>query len=435
MPKAAKPKVTLTDTRLKGLKATGSRYELRDALVPGLHVRISEKGARTFALKTRYPNSEHATARSLGEYPVITLEDAREKAREWRKLIGRGIDPQIVAERERQENLQRLGVTFGAVAGDFIRDKLSGERRGREVARELKNELVARWGDRPITEITDLDIVGVIRAKKRTAPTAARNLLALAKRFFRWVKAQRVYGLKASPVDGLTAKDFDLEASRRDRTLSDDELFAFWRAAERLPYPAGPCYRLLALAALRLNEAARAQRPELDRRDGVWVVPPERMKGRNKGKGQARAHAVPLTGEVVGIFDELPKQSGRYLFSTTAGAKPAWLGDKIKKDLDRRMLLTLKALARACGKDSAVVELRPWVNHDLRRTVRTRLSRLKISEESREAVLAHVRPGIKGTYDTHDYLPEKAEALTLWAAELRRIVWTPYRELAMRGCV
>lgn len=430
MPKAAKPKVTLTDTRLKGLKATGVRYELRDALVPGLHIRVSEKGARTFVLKTRYPGSVHATARALGEYPVIGLEDAREKAREWRKLIGRGIDPQVVAERERQENLQRLGTTFGAVADDFIRDKLAGERRGKEAERELRREFVDRWKDRPITEITDLDVVGVIRAKKRSASTAARNLLALAKRFFRWAKAQRVYGLKASPVDGLTAKDFDLETRRRDRTLGDDELFAFWRAAERLHYPAGPCYRLLALAALRLNEANRGQKPEVDRRDGIWTIPAERMKGRNKGKGQARAHAVPLTGEILGIFDELPKQGGRHFFSTTAGAKPAWLGDKIKKDLDRRMLRTLKALARVRGKDPAAVELEAWVNHDLRRTVRTRLSRLKVSEEAREAVLAHVRPGIKGTYDTHEYLDEKREALTLWAGELRRIVWAPYRELA-----
>jgi hypothetical protein len=40
----------------------------------------------------------------------------------------------------------------------------------------------------------------------------------------------------------------------------------------------------------------------------------------------------------------------------------------------------------------------------------------------REAVLAHVRPGIKGTYDVHDYLDEKREALELWAARLRSLV-------------
>jgi hypothetical protein len=54
--------------------------------------------------------------------------------------------------------------------------------------------------------------------------------------------------------------------------------------------------------------------------------------------------------------------------------------------------------------------------------VRSRLSRLKVTEEAREAVLAHARPGIKGTYDLHDYLEEKREALELWSARLGVIV-------------
>jgi len=86
------------------------------------------------------------------------------------------------------------------------------------------------------------------------------------------------------------------------------------------------------------------------------------------------------------------------------------------------MLLTLKALARRHGDDPSEIQLPHFVNHDIRRTVRSHLSRLKITEEAREAVLAHARPGIKGTYDLHDYLDEKREALELWAARLGEIV-------------
>ena len=64
----------------------------------------------------------------------------------------------------------------------------------------------------------------------------------------------------------------------------------------------------------------------------------------------------------------------------------------------------------------------PWTNHDIRRSVRSQLSRLKIPEEVREAVLAHVRPGIKGVYDKYDYLDEKLEALQLWGRRLHGIV-------------
>lgn len=57
--------------------------------------------------------------------------------------------------------------------------------------------------------------------------------------------------------------------------------------------------------------------------------------------------------------------------------------------------------------------------------MRSNLSALRIAEEVREAVLAHARPGIKGTYDLYDYKDEKLEALTLWAARLLSIVEPP----------
>ncbi len=53
------------------------------------------------------------------------------------------------------------------------------------------------------------------------------------------------------------------------------------------------------------------------------------------------------------------------------------------------------------------------------------MSRLKVAEEVREAILAHARPGIKKVYDVHDYRDEKREALELWAARLRAIVAPP----------
>src|SRR5260370_10958593 len=109
-------------------------------------------------------------------------------------------------------------------------------------------------------------------------------------------------------------------------------------------------------------------------------------------------------------------KKGDFLFSTTFGKKPVCIGNKIKKKIDARMLRTLKALARKRGDDPAKVELAHSINHDIRRTARSNLSRLRVTDEARQAVLAHARPGIKGTYDVYDYADEKREALELWAA-------------------
>jgi integrase len=192
---------------------------------------------------------------------------------------------------------------------------------------------------------------------------------------------------------------------------------------------------MLCRTALRLNEAVDASWDEFNMREKVWVIPAERMKGKDEGKKQARAHAVPLTTEILALLEKLPRfKSGKYLFSTTSGKSPTWIGTKIKERLDRRMLLTLRALARHRGDDPAKVNLQKFVNHDIRRTVRSQLSRLKVTEEAREAVLAHARPGIKGTYDLHDYLDEKREALELWAARLHSIVEPkPANVIALRA--
>jgi integrase len=178
-----------------------------------------------------------------------------------------------------------------------------------------------------------------------------------------------------------------------------------------------------------LNEAADAAWDEFNFPESVWVIPASRMKGK---AAKAQPHAVPLTKDILALLESLPRfKGGRYVFTTTAGRTPAWLTGKIKARLDRRMLRTLKALARTRGEDSALVTLPPFVNHDIRRTVRSRLSRLRVTEEAREAVLAHARPGIKGVYDLHDYLDEKREALELWGARLRSIVEPPPRNVVV----
>lgn len=434
----------LTDRTLKSLKAAarGTRYEVRDAVVPGLAMRVTDTGRKTFVFVARFPGSTNPTRRALGTYGALKLEDAREKARGWVELIQRGEDPAEQEERQRLAEQKRRKHTFAAVAEDFIAEKLPSERGGRAIEREVRQNFVPAWGAKPITDITDDEIAALIKTKARKAPSQARNLLATTKRLFQWAIDQRKYGIKISPAMGLKPNALCGEKTPRDRVLSDDELLALWRAAKRMRYPHGPAYQLLILTGLRLNEVADASWPEFDsailrllrqrsRSNAVdwddleitkclWVIDAARMKAKNS---KARPHSVPLIPEMLKILESLPHfQRGEFVFSTNHGATPAWLGAKIKATLDARMLRTLRALARKRGDNPGSVKLNPWRNHDIRRTVRTHLSRLKISEAASEALLAHVRPGIMGVYDRHEYLDEKREALTLWAVRLRSIV-------------
>jgi integrase len=416
----------LTPTLISGLKPApaGTRYQVMDAQVPGFGVRVTDTGNRTFILRVRYPGGASPSRREIGNCTELSLTDARDKARRWRSMVGQGIDPAAAEAAEAAATAQKQATTFEAVVADFIKEKLPGERKGKDVEREIRRDLMPRWKNRPIASITDLDVIAVIKAKIPDAKTGSRNLLALIKRFFRWAVAQRVYGITVSPCASLQASAIIGEGKGpRDRILSEDEIFAYWRAAARMPYPYGPLYQVLMLTALRISEVADASLPEFDFRSKLWVIPAARMKGKNAGKKQARAHAVPLAADVMAILEQLPRfKDGKYLFSATGGASAVWMGTTPKKRLDRRMLRTLRALARKRGEDFRDVELQHFVQHDVRRTVRSQLSRLKVAEEVREAILAHAKLGIKKVYDVHDYLDEKRDALELWAARLRCIV-------------
>jgi len=122
----------LTDRKLKSLKRDRSledklgHYDTWDTVVPGLGVRVSKTGRRTFVLMTRYPGDQHPARRKLGIYGELTLEQAREKARGWLELIRKGTDPVVAEEEARQAALRLQANTFASVAEDYLALQLIG---------------------------------------------------------------------------------------------------------------------------------------------------------------------------------------------------------------------------------------------------------------------------------------------------------------------
>jgi integrase len=241
-----------------------------------------------------------------------------------------------------------------------------------------------------------------------------------------------------SPCDRLRAKALVGVLRPRSRLLDNDEVFAFWRAIGRLPYPFGPAARMLLLCGQRHREVAHARwaefHPELVallRRHAktgepiAWPSVPVTWKvwsvGEERFKSDA-THLVALSDDLCALLATLPHfQDGDHLFSANTGAKPTVLGSKIKHRIDARMLRTLKALARRRGNDPARVELKPFVFHDLRRVLRTALSALRVDKDVAEMAIGHGKKGLQRVYDQHQHLPELREAMTLWAARLREI--------------
>jgi integrase len=441
-PKIAK--AILTDKKVQALKKTkaapGKRTMTWDGLVAGLAVRVTDQGYCSFVFGARYPGKKFWAVREIGGCDTMTLEAARAKAKNWIELIQKNIDPRAEADRLEKEEARKRADTFSSIAEEYILDKVIGDdtahplqRNGAVVARTIRNVFVAAWKDRPISGISREDVLAIIKASKRKnrrrgGPAAARASLGFIKSLFGWALHQGSYGLDRNVASDIEPRYIIGDKATGTRELSDDEILALWRAADRSAYPICEIYKLLLLTGLRLNEVCGARREEFDFKKGQWVIPSERMKGKNSGPKQARPFLVTLNSAMLQIIDT---EANGFLFTTTRGRVQFHLGSKVKKAIDALMLVELQKIATERGDDPKNTVLPKWTNHDIRRSVRTNLSALKdaagrkIPLEVKEAVLAHVKGALVGTYDLHDFKDEKAEALQLWSERLHEIVNPP----------
>ena len=398
----------LSDQFIKGRSckppaAGKSRVLYPDGIVPGMWLRVTDRGHKSFVLIARYPlKPKHPTPRSLGDYGALTLDQARQKARSWLELIGKGIDPRVEEERQKAAAQRRQANTFAAVAEDFLARHASKLAKKKEAERIIKAEFMKRWAARPITDIAPQEVSAAVRAiVDRGAPYQAHNAFGYLRGLFNWAIGTGEYGVEASPVERLQPAKLIGKREMRARVLTDAELRAVWDAAKAMGYPYGPVFQLLILTGQREREVSEISRPEIVLDKRLWTIPPARMKG-------GAAHEVPLAPAALALIEALPQwPGGDFVFSATAGAKPINGFGKAKVRID---------------KLSGVTD---WKIHDLRRTMRTHLSALPVQDLVRELVIAHARPGLHKVYDQHSYQDEKRRCLELWEKRLLSIVEPP----------
>jgi integrase len=453
----------ITDRLIRSLAPAraGQRYVIWDAVVPGFGLRISDRrdpatgkaAGISYIVMRRLPGESTPTRHTIGRYhpDTLPLAKARDEARAALLLITGGQKPLEEKRRQRREQAERRANTVGAMAEDYIADmRRRGLRNAGEFEAIIRREYLGQvyragqwtsgkergWRDRPLVDIRPQDAARLIRAimtrggdpepgqrrRKSGGDWAAHHALATGKTMFEWAIGQLAYDIETSPFDRLRPKTLIGEKRSRQRILDDAELQVVWEAAKRTGGPYGDMVRLLILTGQRLAQVAEMQRREVDLEKAIWISRAEIMKKTRAGE---QPHATPLAPAALEVLKkrlDAPGHRNGYVFSTTAGERPFSGFSKAKTRLDQEIEKIRQEWA--AGQDSP--EPMPhWTVHDLRRTVRSGLPALQVSDVVAEAVLAHVRRGIAGVYDLYGYLPEKRDALDRWAAKVRSTVEPP----------
>ncbi len=376
----------LTNKTLEALKPTGKRYEVRDAHCPGLSVRVNANGTKTFTATYHYGTKQGRL--TLGTYPIISLGEARDKARAAFREVLEGVDPQAVRRRKNM-NL-REGVDA------FIEQYAKPRNRAwREPERVLKRELVTRFGERDLTMMTRADILEAADAAiARGAQYQANRIVSYSRKMFNWFLERGI--IESSPLLGIRAP---MREQSRDRVLVRDEITRLVTACRAEPFPFGPYTLLLLATAQRRSEVANMRWSEIDWERKVWEIPASRSKN-------GKPHEVPLSPFALAVLKDIPHFEGSDLVFTTTGYSPI---SGITK-----MVLRLQAASETSN----------WRLHDLRRTAASEMARMSIPPYVVEKVLNHVSGTISGVvavYNRYGYDPEKRDALDRWGAFLDQL--------------
>lgn len=376
-----------TDRTLAALPFTSIQRDYYDATLPGFGVRV---GARTKVFFVRYRTEQGPQRRqSLGDYPTVTLADARVLAQHALHGHDEGRDP------AREQSTARVQ-TFGALAVLYLeKHAMRKKRTWRADARMIRIQL-ADWYDRPIrsirrAEVRDLldDIVA------RGAPTVANRVLALVRKMLNFARDRE--WVEANVAAGMPQP---AKETARTRVLSPGELQALWAwLSRRAPKAVNADHWRLSQALLKLRlltaqrgaELLAIRGADLDLEAGWWTIPGTVAKN-------GLAHRVFLSRPAVALLRTLTR---------TDDTTPLFAG--ILGPRHRRAVLV-------------GVPLDDFQPKDLRRTAASLMTGGGVPRETVKRVLNHVDRDITAVYDRYSYDPEKRAALSWWATRLEAIV-------------
>lgn len=377
-----------SDKYLANLKPKEKPFTVREA--KGFTLKILPSGTKTFLYI--YEQGGKRKQINLGVYPYVTLNEARRKYNQLSEQAARGELISLPVKEEEKSAPEIL--TVGKLITKYV--EVSREAHSQEWAYIKEKNLhrgFAGYEDRSADSFSKREAIELIQKAGLGGPGAAKNFHKIARAMYEF--AIDMEFITSSPFERVRKLVPALKVTNRDRFLSEKEIQVLWEAIAKsgMRNMTQRALKLVLVTAQRPGEVVGMHRREIN--GDWWTIPAERAE-----KG-GRAHRVFLTGTA----KELIGTEEGFIFPSV-GKVPHL----------KRMALSFAVWKEKC------FGLPRWTPHDLRRTARTHMSRLKIPKDHAEAVLNHAKEGMVKIYDQYELDEEKKEALQLWEAELLRLV-------------
>ena len=380
----------ITTIAIENMKAGRTRREVPAG--GGLYVVVAPSGWKGFAVRYRFSGRTRRLVLQTG----VTLAQARRLAADAMFAVAQGRDPAVAKQQAKDKAATAAADTVRVIGDEYLKREGSKLRTVGRYADILRRLVYPHLGDRQITSIRRSEINRLLdRIEDHNGPVQAHHSLGVIRRVFSW-HAARSDDFNSPIVRGMGRIKPSERA--RARILSDAELQQVWAAAGATPGPFGPLVKFLLLTAARRCEASGLRWSEITG-DG-WLLPEER----NKTKVELLR---PLSSAARRLLDDLQRFEGCDFVFTWDGRRPITGFSKPKRELDA-----------LCG-------VRGWCLHDLRRSSRSLLSRAGVNVDTAERCLGHVIPGVRGTYDRHQYQAEMLHAFEALAARINQVVNSP----------
>ena len=377
-------------------------YRLKDE--NGLFMEVLPSGKKVWRM--RYWIHQKEGLLKLGEYPMMTLKEAREKRDDVRRQVSNGQKPTAFGQKQQEDVEPEKKRTFSVISGEWFALRRQGKNDPKTIGRDesrIRRLVIPHVGDMEMDEITPPVLLNVFRKIEGngTVETAHRTRNICSQIFRSAIIIGDASRDTTSDLKGMLIPSVENHFA----TITDSkEIGALLRACEG--YEGSEVVRvallLLPMVFVRPGELRRMEWGEIDIDNARWNIPKEKMK-------MKRPHIVPLSAQALTLLENLRKLTGRGRYAFPSIRTPA--GNAPMSDN------TINAALRRMGYSRDEM-----TGHGFSAMASTLLYEHEWPSEVIEIQLANQEHNkVKAAYNHAQYLSKRREMMQWWADYLENL--------------